>query len=72
MNKMYEFMDQCLEIEKQAASFLYVISKLEQSYSEDTQKEEKYLVNTVKCMLLQLQTPLKKVIQEMDCYIVGE
>ena len=53
MNKMYEFMDQCLEIEKQAASFLYVISKLEQSYSEDTQKEEKYLVNTVKCMLLQ-------------------
>lgn len=40
MEKMYEFMDQYLQLEKQVASFLYVISTLEQSYSEEMQKEE--------------------------------
>lgn len=72
MEKMYEFMDQYLELERQVASFLYVISTLEQSYSEEMQKEEKYLANTVEWMLLQLQRELKKMIQEMDLYIVEE
>lgn len=72
MEKMYEFMDQYLEMEKQVASFLYVISKLEQSYSEEMQKEEKYLANTVEWMLLQLQRELKKIIRQMDSYIVEE
>lgn len=72
MEKMYEFMDQYLELEKQVASFLYVISRLEQSYSEEMQKEEKYLANTVEWMLLQLQRELKKIIREMDLYIVEE
>lgn len=72
MEKMYEFMDQYLELEKQVASFLYVITTLEQSYSEEMQKEEKYLANTVEWMLLQLQRELKKIIREMDLYIVEE
>lgn len=72
MEKMYEFMDQFLEMEKQVASFLYVISRLEQSYSEEMQKEEKYLANTVEWMLLQLQRELKKIILKMDSYIVEE
>ena len=61
MEKMYEFMDQYLELEKQVVSFLYVITRLEQSYSEEMQKEEKYLANTVEWMLLQLQRELKKI-----------
>lgn len=72
MEKMYEFMDQYLELEKQVVSFLYVITRLEQSYSEEMQKEEKYLANTVEWMLLQLQRELKKIIREMDLYIVEE
>lgn len=72
MEKMYEFMDQYLELEKQVASFLYVITTLEQSYSEEMQKEEKYLANTVEWMLLELQRELKKIIREMDLYIVEE
>ena len=72
MDRMYEFMEQCLEIEKQVASFLYMISTLEQFYSEDTQKAEKCLACSMQCMLLQLQKELKKVIQEMDCYVVEE
>lgn len=72
MEKMYEFMDQYLELEKQVASFLYVITTLEQSYSEEMQKGEKYLANTVEWMLLQLQRELKKIIREMDLYIVEE
>ena len=72
MEKMYEFMDQYFELEKQVVSFLYVITRLEQSYSEEMQKEEKYLANTVEWMLLQLQRELKKIIREMDLYIVEE
>lgn len=72
MEKMYEFMDQYLGLEKQVASFLYVIARLEQSYSEETQKEEKYLANTVEWMLLQIQREMKKIIGEMDVYIVEE
>lgn len=72
MEKMYEFMDQYLDLEKQVASFLYVIARLEQSYSEETQKEEKYLANTVEWMLLQLQGKVRKIIGEMDLYIVEE
>ena len=65
-------MDQYLELEKQVVSFLYVITRLEQSYSEEMLKEEKYLANTVEWMLLQLQRELKKIIREMDLYIVEE
>ena len=72
MEKMYEFMEQSLELAKQVASFLYVISRLEQSYSEETQKEEKYLANTIEWMLLYLQRELKKIIGQMDVYIVEE
>ena len=72
MEKMYEFMDQYLALEKQVASFIYVISKLEQSFSEETQKEEKYLANTVEWMLSQLQREVRRIIQEMDLYIVEE
>lgn len=72
MEKMYEFMDKYLALEKQVASFLYVISKLEQSFSEETQKEEKYLANTVEWMLSQLQREVRRIIREMDLYIVEE
>ena len=62
MEKMYEFMDQYLELEQQVVSFLYVITRLEQSYSEEMQKEEKYLANTVEWMLLQLQSMHLKIV----------
>ena len=72
MEKIYEFMERNLEIEKKVSSFLYTISKLEQAYSEEEQKEEKYLANTVRWMFLQVQKDLKDSIQEMDAYIVAE
>lgn len=72
MKKIYEFMERNLEIEKKVSSFLYTVSKLEQTYSEEEQKEEKYLANTVRWMFLQVQKDLKDSIQEMDSYIVAE
>lgn len=72
MKKIYEFMERNLEIEKKVSSFLYTVSKLEQVYSEEEQKEEKYLANTVRWMFLQVQKDLKDSIQEMDAYIVAE
>ena len=65
-------MERNLEIEKKVSSFLYTVSKLEQTYSEEEQKEEKYLANTVRWMFLQVQKDLKDSIQEMDSYIVAE
>ena len=65
-------MEKSLELEKQLVSFTYVISCLEQSYSEEIQAEEKYLANTVEWMLLQLQGKVRKIIEEMDLYIVEE
>lgn len=70
MEKMYEFMEKSLELEKQLASFIYVMSCLEQSYSEEIQAEEKYLANTMLSMLWTLQKKLKSIIHEMDVYII--
>lgn len=69
MKKMYAFMEKCLDVEKQVTAFLYIISNLEQSYSEETQKEEKYLATTTLWMLTALQKELQQVIHEMDVYI---
>ena len=70
MEKMYELMEKSLELEKQLASFIYVMSCLEQSYSEEIQAEEKYLTNTMLSMLLTVQKNVKCMIHEMDGYIV--
>ena len=70
MEKMYELMEKSLELEKQLASFIYVMSCLEQSYSEEIQAEEKYLTNTMLSMLWTLQKKLKSIIHEMDVYII--
>ncbi len=70
MEKMYELMEKSLELEKQLVSFTYVISCLEQSYSEEIQAEEKYLANTMLSMLWTLQKKLKSIIHEMDVYII--
>ena len=70
MEKMYELMEKSLELEKQLVSFTYVISCLEQSYSEEIQAEEKYLANTMLSMLWTLQKKLKSIIHGMDVYII--
>lgn len=67
---LYDFMEKSLKIEKDLESVIYIIGRLEQSFSEEDKKEEKLVTNGMLLSLQEVQRGLHSMIQEFDKYIV--
>ena len=67
---MYDLLDRYLDIDKDISSMICLLEKLEESFSEEENKGEKFMVNSMLLMLDAVDRKLKKALTETDKYIL--
>lgn len=67
---MYDLLERYLDIDKDISSIICLLQKLEESLSEEENKCEKFMVNSMLLMLDAVDRKLKKALTETDKYIL--
>lgn len=67
---MYDLLERYLDIDKDISSMICLLQKLEESLSEEENKCEKFMVNSMLLMLDAVDRKLKKALTETDKYIL--
>lgn len=66
MDEYYKIMSDVLDIEYQIKAAIYVLDELENSYSEETDSQTKYLSAVIKGFLKNLRSDTGEIITHID------
>lgn len=70
MEKLYEIMEEFLDVEYNQKSLLFTVQVLEAAFYLDEESETRFVVNAIKCYLEAIEKQMRAAINKLDDYTI--